>query len=150
MNRIELCERVVELSSLALGPRLLGKLVCRLNQDPAPKSPRRENQTASSARSAYDPTPRRIEGGRAADGRHFSAMNTTVERWREAENSDDPNLEAQQCLFRRRTIVESFEKAYRRIEDRRLGLVVGYALANDRHCGTCGSNRLETAKDLVE
>ncbi len=150
MVGVELCERIVELSPFALGPRLLGKLVRRLNQDPASKRASREYQTTPSARPAHDPPPRRIEGSGAADGWHLPAMNTSVERRREAENREDPNLETQQGLFRWGPIVESGEKAYGRVEHGRLGLVVGYALPNDRHGGACGSNRLETAKDLVE
>ena len=103
---VELIQRIVNLLALPIGPRLRGKLGCRLHCNPTPKRACRENQPSSAASRAHDPSPRSIEGGSAPRRRHLAAMDTAIERRREAKQRKSSDLEAEQGLLGGRAFVE--------------------------------------------
>jgi len=150
MIGIELCQRVVDFHALAIWPRLLGKLCRRLDRDPATEGPRGQNQSATAARTAHDPATPRIEGSRFPGCGRLGAMDAAVERRRETQQREGPDLQTQESLFGRRTLVQRSQKPHRRVEHGRLGFVVWQAFTNHGERDPCNPNRLQAPEDSMK
>ena len=125
MVGVELIEGIVNLPALELGPGLLGKLGGGLQHHPTAKRSGGKNETSPPARSTNDASPGRVERCCFSRRGHFAAADATVERWREAEHREHPNLKRQERLFGRRVLVERFQETNCRVEDRGLALLLG-------------------------
>ena len=150
MAGIELRQRVVNLLAFPIGPRVFRKLGRRLNRDPTSECAGGQHQSAASARPTHDPAPGGIEGGRTAWLRRLGALDTAIERRRETKQRENANLEAQERLFGRRTLVESRQEPHRGIEHGGLGLVLRDTLTDHSHRCTSHPDRLQAPEDLVE
>jgi hypothetical protein len=77
-------------------------------------------------------------------------MDAPIERRRETKQREHPDLEAQQCLLGRRTLIERRQKSHGRIEHGGLGLVVRDPLADQGHACTRRPDRPQAPKNLMK
>ena len=140
----------MNLRAFLFGPRLIRQLRARLHHGPSAQCTRRENESATAARSTYDPAAPRIERSRAARRWAFPAVDAAIEGWRKPEEGEHANVERQKCLLSWSTRIQCRQETHGDLEHYRLRLVVRYALTNHSQRGTRGPNRREVAKNVEE
>lgn len=145
---VDECKCLVNLCPFLVRPRSVRELRARLYQDPSTQCIGGKDQSSAATRTTYDPSMPRIKRSGSAHRRSLATDDATIERGRKPEDGKHADVEGQKSLFGRGASIECREETHGDVEHNRLGLMIGHALANDGHRGTCCSNRRQVAEDV--